>query len=378
MASFPPQYEKAEVSIGGNNFTAWESLRVRSDFEEPPPFFTLTTAESVPGAKNQSALQIKPGDECIIKLAGEKVLTGYVNTRQASYDATRHGVMVQGRSNTQDCIDCKIELKKVDGGNFKGQTLQQIGNKVLKPFGIKLTVKGDDKPFEDVQVMPGESPYNLIERLARMHGPLYLFHDSAGNITASKDPLGEMGSLIEGKNIKSCRATIQDPSLFSVSTSIGQQNGKDDRWGYKSSQVTGTANNSAVKRYRPYVLHCEKNCTQQDAQSRIDFENAWGNVVTYDVEIVVYGWLTEGKSGQLWTPGWWTQVKSPMAMITDRLWIRSVTFTQDNQSGTLTTLELRRDPQSKQTSIGGPSPSSGASAAPSSGGGGSGGLQPAF
>jgi prophage tail gpP-like protein len=375
MASFPPQYEKAEVSIEGSNFSAWESIRVRSDFEEPPPFFTLTTAESVPGAKTQSALRIRPGDECTIKLAGEKVLTGYVNTRQASYDAMRHGVMVQGRSKTQDCIDCKMELKKIDGGNFKQKTLQQIGSKVLEPFTIRLNVKGGDKPFEDVQAMPGESPYNLIERLSRMHG-FYLFHDGDGNLIASKDPLGTMGNLIEGKNIKSCRATIQDPSLFSTSTSIGQQNGKDDRFGYKASQVKGEAKNEDVKRYRPYVLHCEKNCTKEDAQARIDFENTWGKVVTYDVEIVVYGWLTEGKSGQIWKPGWWTQMKSPMAMISDKLWIRSATFTQDNQSGTLTTLELRRDPQSKQTSIGGaPASNGGAGAgAPASSGGGTGNL----
>jgi prophage tail gpP-like protein len=55
---------------------------------------------------------------------------------------------------------------------------------------------------------------------------------------------------------------------------------------------------------------------------------------------VTYGWLKDG--GGLWQPGTKVHVKSPMIMIDEELDLMSATFTQDNKSGTRTSLELLR------------------------------------
>ena len=59
------------------------------------------------------------------------------------------------------------------------------------------------------------------------------------------------------------------------------------------------------------------------------------------VTIVVQGWLKPGGGG-LWKPGEKVHVKSPMLIVDEQLDLVSATFTQDNKSGTRTTLELKR------------------------------------
>jgi prophage tail gpP-like protein len=82
-------------------------------------------------------------------------------------------------------------------------------------------------------------------------------------------------------------------------------------------------------------------------------EAEYRQALAVDATISVYGWLTGGKSGDLWKPGHTVKIKSPMAKLpTDALWIRAVTFTQDNNAGTQTHLELVRFPTQGQINIG--------------------------
>ena len=50
------------------------------------------------------------------------------------------------------------------------------------------------------------------------------------------------------------------------------------------------------------------------------------------------GWLRDGVT--LWKPGDNVFVKSPMAMLNMTMKIQNVAFSQDNQNGTITTLDL--------------------------------------
>ena len=54
--------------------------------------------------------------------------------------------------------------------------------------------------------------------------------------------------------------------------------------------------------------------------------------------IIVYGWTFDGH--QLWAPGMNVMVDTPMAMLNMMMKVRTVTFEQNNQSGTTTTLEV--------------------------------------
>jgi prophage tail gpP-like protein len=191
----PNQWEICEA-LGIPGF---ETLQIRNDISNPPPTFMFTTA----GKAGES---VNTGDEVTIKLGGKTALTGYVNVVQNSFDSTRHGIMLQGRSKTQDANDTSIIFKDANNGNFDNQTLQAIGNKLVEKFNFKFKVQGQDPPFEHCQLQPGESAYNAIERLCRMQKK-WLLHDENGDLIAVDKPLGDSGGMLEeGKNIRSLRS----------------------------------------------------------------------------------------------------------------------------------------------------------------------------
>jgi prophage tail gpP-like protein len=78
--------------------------------------------------------------------------------------------------------------------------------------------------------------------------------------------------------------------------------------------------------------------TKAEVCARATYEAIWHNGTEITADIVVYGWLRDGVN--LWRPGDFVHVYSPMAMLDMALAIQKVTFTQDRNTGTLTTLHL--------------------------------------
>jgi prophage tail gpP-like protein len=72
-------------------------------------------------------------------------------------------------------------------------------------------------------------------------------------------------------------------------------------------------------------------------KKRVDTEARWTKAQQIQVTCVVQGWLF---NGSLWEAGKNVNFNSRMAMIKQELAVQSVTFTQDNQQGSLTTLLL--------------------------------------
>lgn len=346
-------WEIAELHVGGRILKNWTTVNVRRDFVELPSHFLFTCSETTPMANVVTDLQVKPGDPVTIMLAGQLALTGYVNIRQTMYDANSHGVAIQGRGSSQDIIDGAVELSKISGGEFRNKSLKEIADALLAPFGQSLDITGADEKvhekFEVERIRPGESPYNAIERLARKRG-LLVGETIEGRLRAMNGPEGQGGQLVEGQNIKSCRAVITDLTATNPSIKIGQAIGGPQRYADMASQIVAEGNGGAT-RYRPLVSVATRPVTQLDLNNALAMELQWRSAATIQAWITVYGWLDGGRTGKLWREGNWVLVKSAMAMLNRALWIKAVTFTQDDQGGTQTELELWKDPSQGAISL---------------------------
>ena len=357
------QKETAELIVEGQRFRDWETIRVEREFGVLPHTCMFTTSEAAPGANVMASLQIKPGDKYEIKLAGMTAQKGYINIRQSSYDAHRHGVMIQGRSYSQDPVDSSVMFDRTKN-ELKGQTFQGIANNVLKPYGMSIECKGDaaSKPFERERIIPGESCFSLLERLARSR-ELYLGEDFEGNLLAISGPEGEAGQLVEGQNILSARVTINDTFISQREVQLGQRWATDDYYGKPPAQIKDDQTVEAVKRLREKTSISNKPVTTEEAKLQNKNNIIWNAAVVIEATIMVQGWLASGGGG-LWKEGQTAKVKSKMAMLDQSLFIQKVTFGQDNAAGTHTILQLNNWPKG---AIILPSPSIGA---PQSGEGG--------
>src|SRR5580765_3028201 len=138
--------EVALIDINGTRFYDWESVFVQRRWAEAFHVFRFTAAERDRPASLWEKLQIRPGDECAIYLGDQLAVAGVVLLRQASYDATSHGVMLQGVGLSWYVARASILDEK---GNYDDMSFVQVARKVLAPFGFNPVVIGtiDSTPF---------------------------------------------------------------------------------------------------------------------------------------------------------------------------------------------------------------------------------------
>jgi prophage tail gpP-like protein len=335
--------EFAELIINGTPFRDWTSVQVTREFGQGASYaqFTCTEAVGADGAfaKNWASMQIKPGDACTIRLAGQPVITGWVYMRQTSFDAGRHGVQILAMSLTKDAVDSSAP---VSTGEFKNQNWEAIARRVLQPHGVGLVMRAaGTKPFERADIIPGETVFQFLERLARQRG-LALTDDAQGNMVAVDKftNAGGAARLVEGQNIIAARVTIQNLALNGPYADLSQATGNDERNGKKASQIRGE--HPGIDRFRPMEIVGEHPAiNQEEATARAKLEGGWRDGEEINAEVTTYGW--QKPDGGLWEVGQPVYVWSPMAMLDMNLYAQSVTFTQDDGGGTLTSLGLVRE-----------------------------------
>ena len=339
----PKPQEIAVLEVNGKKFDDWESVWVQMRANDSITLFRFTAAERDPifGVANTfptwQKLQFKPGDKCTITLGGQLAVTGIIEVRQVAYDAHQHGVMLIGKTETAAPARSSVNTKT---GNFDNKHLQQIAQEVIAPFGVGLKVIGqlDMTPFKQMQNEKGELIWDFLERIARFRGAI-MGSDEQGNFLLIGDHSYQAaGQLVEGVNIKSCQCTISHEQTYMQLDAHGQQKASDQTSGPAASEVKATAKGKVPFPFSILITAMEQPGTQQEAQKRADTEKKWADGTEVQANITVQGWLRGGTA--LWKPLDEVFVNSPMAMLQQQLKIRTATFTQDNQNGTQTLLDL--------------------------------------
>jgi prophage tail gpP-like protein len=330
--------EIATVVVEGRKFQSWKSVWVQHRWAEAYPLFRFTSADIEQVPADWQKLQFKPGDEAAIYLGNELAITGVIVTRQTAYSKDAKGIQFQGIGVTWYAARASVIHKT---GNFDNKSFMQIAEEVLAPTGIKIIPIGNvnAEPFVKCQVEPGETIWNFLERLARPRG-IVMGSDKDGNFLAIDDhTMPISASLVEGVNIISCQAVISIENIFTDYIIRGQTAASDTQNMAAASEQEAHYPGTA-KRYSPVLTPAEQPVWSiGELQERAKNESIWHEGTIIEATIVVQGWMRPG-THQLWRAGDDVSVKSPMAMLDMVLKIRTITFTQDRNQGTLTALEL--------------------------------------
>lgn len=346
--SWPPPTEQAILIVNGARYTDWESVMVRHALREQPPYrCRFTCSEGMPLAKNFAVMRIKPGDHCTVMLAGNLAFSGKVETRQVYYDANRHHIEIQCATFVEVATSSVISKT----GEWKDKTFQQIGQDVLGKLGLNMVFEGGAPPshkFPRVSAIPGETVHDFLDTLARglskSGGGLGLSFTSniQGDFVVIMGPNGGQDSVVEGQNIIIGREIVYNPSMAGSAPAISQGTGDNENWGAKVASVPffQESIDTFGKSFVPGVIRNElPNFDKGLLQGRATSEGLWQQGDQITVVATVYGWLRP--SGGLWYRDQTVIVTSPMLIMDGTSLIaKSVTFTQDNSTGTRTTLEL--------------------------------------
>jgi len=345
MAAWPKPTELAVLTINGQD---WETVMVRHSLRDQPAYHCrFTCSEGLPLAKNFAVLQIKPGDVCSVTLAGQPAFHGKVETRQVYYDARRHHIEIQCATNVEVATSSVISQT----GEWKDKTFQQIGQDVLKKLGIKMVFEGGSPPsykFPRVSSTPGESTHDFLDILARSLsqqtglGISFTSNVWGDFVVVMGGPNGGSDTVTEGRDILIGREVIYNPSMAGTNPAIAQGTGDNQKWGAQvsSKPFFQEAVETFGNKFVPGVIVSEHPTSDNSMlKGRATSEGRWQQGDRITVTVTVHGWLRP--SGGLWYRDQDVIVISPMLMMEgDKLKAKSVTFTQDNSTGTRTTLEL--------------------------------------
>jgi prophage tail gpP-like protein len=329
----------AQLTVGGNSFQDWESVWIQVNRAEAFAVFRFVAAERDTQPIEWTKLQFKPGDHCTITLGGASIIDGVITTRQTAYDANSHQTMLVGKSLTQFMAKSSMDSKT---GSFDGMTFEQVARKVLAPFpsGVEVIGKLDPTPFEKLQNQPGEKVWDFLERIARPRGVI-MGSDAFGNTLLigdhDKSPNAE---LVEGVNILKCQCVINDEHTFEKFIVRGQGAGNDQSSGADKNEIESDPVKGSAKFYCLNLTSAEQPVKDKsECNIRAMNEAVWNEGTIINCTIVTRGWFRP--SGGLWQAGDVVTVNSPMALLNGvSLAIQSVTFQQDSQSGTTSTLDL--------------------------------------
>lgn len=340
--------ERARLTVKGQQFEDWTSVWVQRTWGNAYDQFKFTCAERDGATSNQvqASAQFKPGDDCRVELAGQLAITGQIVSRQAAYDANSHGVELQGTNRTWAPSTSSVVHKT---NRFDGKTFDEIAKEVLKPTGSIGLWRG--KPPQDTfkycHTEKGETIFDFLSRIAR-NVNVMVTCDKEGNFLFVGDNPDKIpnGQLIEGMNILKMQCIISMQQQFQKYIVHGQSNGSDNKqikYQKASEQVKVLEGKSKfAKFYRVKLIPMEQPTTNSDTvEKRAETEQTWDAGTEVTATVVVQGWQPGGGIGgnnSLWEPGAAVTIKSPMAMLDQEMKIQSVTYTQDNNSGSLTTL----------------------------------------
>lgn len=321
--------------VGGVQWRGWKEVRVSAGLTRAARDFDVSVTERWPGQGDP--LPLHPGQACEVRLDDEPVLTGWIDTDAPDFSSSTHGVRIAGRSRTADLVDCAALVR---GGQFKNYDLVAISRALAAPFKVGVEVEVPvGAAFADVQVQPGETCFELIERLCRLRAVL-ASDDARGNLVLTRAGAGGRGraeALVQGTNILSASAVRSHAERFSDYRVRGQQAGTDNLFGTQASQPAAHVKDATITRHRPMLVIAEAQGSGATFRDRAIWERSIAAARGASASVTVRGWRQS--TGNLWSPGFIVPVRSSWLRLERDMLIEAVEYRKDVQ-GEYATLTL--------------------------------------
>lgn len=244
MSNNYPYENDITLEVDGKAHNSWKSYDIDSDFLIPADAFKFDLG--VPS--NSTVLPDFSGAEVKVRINGELVMTGIVDTTQHTISKTNRTYSLNGRDRASILVDCSAPIT-----NVKGLTVLDAVKKIVEPLGIKkVALRAENNPTLDkVDIDVGETAWNAAMRCANSAG-LHLWFEPNGELIVggadySTPPVATLCCMKDGKrnNFEQADLTFDVSNRFSEVTFLAQSHGKqgqdnknDLKWVYNDPEMT--------------------------------------------------------------------------------------------------------------------------------------------
>ena len=326
------------------NFTA-ASVGLRLDALTKTFGFEATSEGAKP-------LPFVGGEQCLIFVEGEQVLSGNIEVVNASYSGRDHSISITGRDKLGDLLDSSL-----GADDIRAKTLKSLCERVLKEIGLKTGVIDEvsPEPFnpaEDISAPdPGENAFEFLQKYSRKRGVL-LTSDFDANLVIARASGIETGGLIQNRkddkdganNVVAGEVSYDEKGRFNLYRTAAQLNVTAGALAgllaprEVSNQTTKDVIDAGIRQGRQMVLIAEAMTATEGGLDRATWEanmrRARGRA--YSPELA--GFLDQEEN--LWAINTLPQVDDDDAAIQARMLINQITFSNSVPEGEKTVLGM--------------------------------------
>lgn len=323
------------LQVGGQVYGGWAEATASVGMDRAAGQFALTVTELWPG-EDRTRL-IRPGDDCVLRVGGQNVVSGYVDGVDLSIASSLHEVAIRGRDKSADLVDCSAVRSP---GQWRNRTVLSIAADLAQPFGVKVAAEVDvGKALASFALQEGETAFEAIDRAARIRG-LLLMSDGVGGLLLTRAGVRRADdALVLGGNLLQARTSFDVRDRFSEYVAKGQAPGSDYFNGSSATHIKARATDPQVDRYRPLVITGEAPDGAGSLVQRVKWEATVRAARSMTVDAVVQGWTMT--NGELWKPNRLVQVVAEPLRLDQDLLIAGCEYSI-GRTGTTTRLTLTR------------------------------------
>lgn len=330
---------RIELLVGGQVHGGWTRVEVQRSIEQVAGGFSIGLTSRWPGV--DVPVGLREGLPCELRLGGETVITGYIDTIELDLSESRSVVRVEGRDKTGDLVDCSAIHKT---GQWRGATLAQIVGDIAAPFGIQVLVDADQgEPFKRFALDDGEHAFDAIERACRLRAVLVTSTPAGQLLLTHASSVNSGVVLKEGVNIKSISASHTWRERHSQIIVKAQVPGDDDEHGVQAAHLKTADTDTEINRYRPLIVMAEHGTSSKSLAERARWETLVRMGRGKRGQCTVVGWRTgtDGQSGALWKPNTLVRIESARMNLAQEMLIVGCSYSLSDD-GTLTDLTFAR------------------------------------
>lgn len=338
MSNNYPYENDVTVEVDGKAHNSWKSYDIDSDFLIPADAFKFDLG--VPS--NSTVLPDFSGAEVKVRINGELVMTGIVDTTQHTISKTNRTYSLNGRDRASILVDCSAPIT-----NVKGLTVLDAVKKIVEPLGIKkVALRAENNPTLDkVDIDVGETAWNAAMRCANSAG-LHLWFEPNGVLIIggadySTPPVATLCCMKDGKrnNFEQADLMFDVSNRFSEVTFLAQNHGKqgqdnknDLKWVYKDPEMTT---------YKPKIVVVSDVDNLEALQKWAKKYIADSVLEGFTLTIIVPDHKMQ--DGTLWQPGQRVHVICEEYEIDAIFFLMGRRFTLSRNGGTQTELRFKQD-----------------------------------
>ena len=332
----PGSTDVLTLTVGNVSVTGWQRVSVTRPLAAIPSSFSIEVTEKYPNAAD---LDLKPGQPCTVTIGSDLVLTGYVDRYTSAISASQHTIRVEGRSKSEDLVDCSALVAGTSAGSESKDGLQVVNGDVLsiaqrlaKPYGVTIqtNVQGPFQAIPQFNINLGETVWEIIDRITR-YSELIAYDMPDGSVMLSEVGKQSMASGFRiGDNVETADVMFSMDQRYSeyeghlISTmALGTDAGVN------TPGVGEIVRDDEVPRFpKLYVISEQFVMGQPLAGKRAIWEKnrRWGQ--SFNFTVTCDAW--RDAAGKLWSPNYLAAIDAAALKLKHRDWlIGTVTYLRD-------------------------------------------------